>query len=68
MPGIDPRIIEHEITTYPDAKPVQQKLHLVNPRKEATIKAEVEKLLKDGFIYPVQLTQWVSNPIPVNKK
>jgi hypothetical protein len=22
MPGIDPRIVEHEITTYPDAKPV----------------------------------------------
>jgi hypothetical protein len=52
MPGIDPRIVEHEIMTYPDAKPVRQKLHLVNPRKEATIKAEVEKLLKVGFIYP----------------
>jgi hypothetical protein len=23
MPGIDPRIVEHEITTYPDAKPVR---------------------------------------------
>jgi hypothetical protein len=44
--GIDPRIVEHEITTYPDAKPVRQKLHPVNPWKEATIKAEVEKLLK----------------------
>jgi hypothetical protein len=33
MPGIDPRIVEHEITTYPDAKPVWQKLHPVNPRK-----------------------------------
>jgi hypothetical protein len=68
MPGIDPRIIEHEITTYPDAKPVRQKLHPVNPQKAATIKAEVEKLLKVGFIYPIQLTQWVSNPVPVNKK
>jgi hypothetical protein len=25
MPGIDPKIVEHEITTYPDAKPVQTK-------------------------------------------
>jgi hypothetical protein len=24
MPGIDPKIVEHEITTYPDAKPVRQ--------------------------------------------
>jgi hypothetical protein len=68
MPGIDPRIVEHEITTYPDVKPVWQKLHPVNPRKATTIKAEVEKLLKVGFIYPIQLTQWVSNPMPVNKK
>jgi hypothetical protein len=32
------------------------------------IKDEVEKLLKAGFIYPIQLTQWVSNLIMVNKK
>jgi hypothetical protein len=47
---------------------VRQKLHLVNPWKVTVIKAEVEKLLKVGFIYPIQLTQWVSNPVPVNKK
>jgi hypothetical protein len=34
----------------------------------AAIKAEVEKLLKAGFIYPVQLTEWVSNLVLVNKK
>jgi hypothetical protein len=33
-----------------------------------TIKVEVEKLIKVGFIYPVQLTEWVSNHVPVNKK
>jgi hypothetical protein len=54
--------------TYFDVKLVQQKLCPVNPWKASSIKAEVEKLLKVGFIYPVQLTQWVSNPIPVNKK
>jgi hypothetical protein len=68
MPGIDPRIVENEIMTYPNVKPVRQKLHPINPRKEAAIKAEVEKLLKASFIYLVQLTQWVSNPVPVNKK
>jgi hypothetical protein len=68
MPGINPKIVEHEITTYPDAKPVQQKLRPVNPKKAAAIKIEVAKLLKAGFIYPIHLTQWVSNPVPVNKK
>jgi hypothetical protein len=68
IPGIDPKIVEHEITTYPDAKPVRQKLRPVNPKKARAIKIEVEKLLKAGFIYPIHLTQWVSNPMPVNKK
>jgi hypothetical protein len=68
IPGIDPRIVEHEITKYPDAKPIRQKLRPVNPRKATTIKAKVEKLLQAVFIYPVQLTQWVSNPVPVNNK
>jgi hypothetical protein len=68
MPVIDPRIVEHEITKYPDAKLVRQKLCPVNPWKEGSIKVEVEKILQAGFIYPVKLTQWVSNLVPVNKK
>ena len=40
----------------------------MNPKKAPAIKAEVEKLLKVGFIYPVPLTEWVSNPVPVTKK
>ena len=68
IPGIDPSIIVHEIKTYPDAKPVCQKLRQVHPREAASIKEEVEKLLKDGFIYPVPLTEWVSNIVLVNKK
>ncbi|WP_208081288.1 hypothetical protein, partial [Bacteroides uniformis] len=38
------------------------------PRKAAAIKAEVEKLLNAGFIYPIPLTEWVSNIVPVDKK
>ena len=68
MPDIDPSIVVHEIITYPGAKPVHQRLRPVHPRKVAAIKAEVEKLLKAGFIYPIPLTDWVSNIVPVNKK
>ena len=67
MPSIDPSIVQHEIKTYENSKPVHQILRLVNPRKAAAIKAEVEKLLKAGFIYPVPLTDWVSNPVPMDK-
>lgn len=68
MPSIDPSIVQHEIKTYENAKTVWQRFRPVNPRKAAAIKAEVEKLLKAGFIYPVPLTDWVSNPVPVDKK
>jgi hypothetical protein len=68
MSGIDPAIVVHEIKTYPGAKLVRQRLRPVHPRKVATIKLEVEKLLKAGFIYPVALTEWVSNPVPIDKK
>jgi hypothetical protein len=68
MPVVDPRIVEHEITTYLDAKLVWKKIRPVNPGKATTIKAKVDKILKAGFIYPIQLTQWLSNPVLVNKK
>ena len=68
MLGIYPSIMVHEIKTYPIAKPVRKKLRQVHPRKAAAIKAEIEKLLKVGFIYPVPLMEWVSNVVPVNKK
>ena len=57
MLGIDPSIVEYEIQTYPDAKPIQQKLRPVNPHKAAAVKAEVEKLLKVGFIYFIASTE-----------
>ena len=68
MLGIDPSIVVHEIKTYPDAKPVYQKLRRVHSRKATAIKEEVEKLLRADFIYPVPLTEWVSNIVFVNKK
>ena len=68
MLGIDPSIMVHGIKTYPTAKPVRKKVRQVHPWKAATIKDEVEKLLKAGFIYPIPLIEWVSNIVPVNKK
>ena len=68
IPGIDPSIVVHEIKTYPDAKPFWKHLPQIHPQKVAAIKAEVEKLLRAGFIYPIPLTDWVSNIVPVNKK
>ena len=67
MSGIDPSIVVHEIKTYPTAKPIRKKLRQVHPRKAAAIKAEIERLLKARFIYPIPLREWVLNVVPVNK-
>ena len=40
----------------------------MNPRKAPAIKAEIEKLLKYGFIYPIPLMECIPNPILVDKK
>ena len=68
MSDIDPQIVVHEIKTYAGANPVRQKLHQIHPKKVAAIKAEVEKLLRAGFIYPIALTEWVLNIMPITKK
>ena len=66
--GIDTSIVEHTINMYPDVKLVRQRLRLVHPKKAAAIKEEVEIFLYSGFIYPVPITEWVSNIIHVMKK
>ena len=40
----------------------------MNPWKAIAIKDEVEKNLKVDFIFPISLTEWVSNPISFDKK
>ena len=68
MLGIDPKIVVHEIKTYLDVKPIRKILRPIHPRKATAIKAEVENLLQAGFIYPIPLTYWVFNIIPITKK
>ena len=57
MPSIDHWIVKHEIKIYPNAKLVRQKMRVFNPKKAPTIKTEIEKLLRVGFIYLVHLTE-----------
>ena len=68
MPGIDTSIVEHTINMYPDFKPVRQRLRPIRPKKVDAIKEEVGKILRAGFIYPILLTNLVSNIDPVTKK
>ena len=40
----------------------------INPSRQEAIKDEIDKLKQAGFIYPIEYTTWVSNPVPVLKK
>ena len=68
MSGIDLSIVDHEIKIYENSKHFYQRLQPFHLRKTTTIKTEVEKLLRVGFVYPVPLIEWVSNIVLVVKK
>lgn len=68
MTRLDPSIIEHHIHTWLDIVPVFQKKIPIHPSKRDAIKAAIDKLKQIGFIYPIEYTTWVSNPILILKK
>ena len=43
MPGLDRDIAEHHISTYPEAKPVKQKLRSLRPEWTEKIREEIAK-------------------------
>ena len=67
MPGLDPDLIMHHFSIAPSIKPLKQKLQKMHPHVVLLVKAELEKLLKVGFICAIDYTEWISNIIPVSK-
>ena len=64
--GVD--VIKHQIKLKEGSEPVAQKLRrLGTVQKEALLK-EVKALLRAGFIYPVEDSEWVSPVVVVPKK
>eukprot|EP00253_Pinus_taeda_P014604 PITA_14604 len=67
MLGLDPAIVKHHINTWPNAILVRQKLRPIHPSCHEAIKVEIDKLKQADFIYPIEYTTWVSNPVPILK-
>ena len=61
-------VIEHKIELRPEAKPVAQKLRRMGVIQRDALLAEVNKLLRAGFIYPVENSEWVSPVVVTPKK
>lgn len=52
--------IEHRVELVPGAKTIAQKLRRMGVVQRDALLAEVNKLLRAGFIYPVENSEWVS--------
>jgi hypothetical protein len=66
--GIPPHNCEHKIELKPNTKPIKQSRYQMNPNYAAKVKEEIDKLLKAGFIYPVDRAEWLSPIVIVPKK
>jgi hypothetical protein len=67
MPGIPRVVIEHKLGIYLAFKPIKQKERRYTSERSKTIWVEVNKLLEDGFIRPVDYPSWLANPVLVEK-
>ena len=52
----------------PDAKPVVDHQHWLNPKMKEVVRIEILKLLEAGIIYPIADSRWVSPVYCVPKK
>jgi hypothetical protein len=61
-------IFQHVIPLREGAKPMKQKIRMMNPKLKPMVKIELEKLKKARIIYPIRHLDWLSNLVIVRKK
>ena len=67
MEGIDPKFYKHKINLKEGAVPVKQQRYRMNPNYAKQVKEEIDRLLRVGFIYPVEKATWISPIVIVPK-
>lgn len=67
LKGIPREIVKHHILLIPSAKPVKQKERRMNSQFHLLVRAELQRLLKAGFIKLEEITDWVSPMLLVKK-
>jgi hypothetical protein len=61
-------IFQHVIPLREEAKPVKQKIRMMNHKLKPLVKIELGKLKKAGIIYPIRHSNWISNLVIFRKK
>ena len=54
MTSVNPVNASHKLNVLPSARPIRQKVHCFHPDRHQIIQAEVDNLLKAGFIKEVK--------------
>ena len=68
MTGISPVNASHNLNILPSARPVWQRVRRFHLDRHQIIQAEVDNLLKVGFIREVKYSEWLANVVVVPKK
>ena len=68
MTGISPVNASHKLNVLPSARPVWQRVLWFHPDRHQIIQAEVDNLLKVGFIREVKYPEWLANMVVVPKR
>ena len=68
MTGISPVNASHKLNVLPSARPVRQRVWRFHPDRHQIIQAEVDNLLKAGFIREIKYLEWLANVVVVPKK
>jgi hypothetical protein len=68
MPGLSRDLAEHTLLIKRGFKPYKQLTWNYNPELLGMTKEEVERLLKENFIWTCRYADWVSNIVLVEKK
>ena len=67
MPRLDTDLVVHHLTVDPKIKPVKKKLRKMHPKVALLVKVELQKMLEEKFIHPIDYLEWISNIVLVGK-
>ena len=57
MPGLDPKLVVHDLAMDPKTKPVKKKLCKMHPKVSLLVKPDLEKLLEGKIICSIDYSE-----------
>ena len=67
MLSLDENIITHNLVVKDGSKLVKQNPRKLHPKVSLWVTKEIDKLLKVGFIRPIDYTPWIASIVPIKK-